>query len=228
MTRTVAAPASSRWAAALRARAALIACALIGLIVAVLLPGPWGAFPSTRAIIGWNVAVLLYLAVDLRVMFGASHARMRVRALQHDEGRVATLVLAIAAAVICLGAIVAELGLARELHGSARHWRTALAALTILTAWTFMQVMFALHYAHGYYASLQRGQPAGIDFPGIEPPDYADFLYLSCVIGTSAQTADVTFSSRAMRRVATVHCVLAFFFNATLLALSINIASGLI
>jgi uncharacterized membrane protein len=31
-----------------------------------------------------------------------------------------------------------------------------------------------------------------------------------------------------MRRVATVHCVLAFFFNATLLALSINIASGLI
>ena len=191
MTRTVAPPASSRWAAALRARAALIACALIGLIVAVLLPGPWAAFPSTRAIIGWNVAVLLYLAVDLRVMFGASHARMRVRALQHDEGRVATLVLAIAAAVMCLGAIVAELGLARELHGSARHWRTALAALTILTAWTFMQVMFALHYAHRYYADLQRGQPAGIDFPGIEPPDYGDFLYLSCVIGTSAQTADV-------------------------------------
>jgi len=215
-------------ATALRARAALIACALIGLLVAVLLPGPWGAVPSTRAIIGWNVAVLLYLAVDLRVMFGASHARMRVRALQHDEGRVVTLVLAIAAAVMCLGAIVAELGLARELHGSPRLWRTALAALTILTAWAFMQVMFALHYAHRYYAALQRGQPAGIDFPGTDPPDYADFLYLSCVIGTSAQTADVAFSSRAMRRFATVHCVLAFFFNATLLALSINIASGLI
>lgn len=217
-----------RWATALRARAALIVCSFIAVLVTIGLPGHWAAFPSTRAIIGWNVGVLLYLAIDLRVMFGASHARMRVRALHHDEGRVTTLVLAVVAAIMCLGAIVVELGLAKELHGSERLWRTALAGLTILTAWAFTQVMFALHYAHRYYVALQRGHPAGIDFPGSELPDYSDFLYLSCVIGTSAQTADVAFSSRAMRRLASLHCVLAFFFNATLLALSINIASGLI
>ena len=216
------------WVRGLRARTALLVCAAIGLIVGALVPGPWGHVPSTRLIIGWNVGALLYLATDLWVMFGASHARMRVRALQHDEGRVLALVLVVVAAVACLSAIVVELGLARDLHGSARLSRTAFAGLTIVTSWLFTQVMFALHYAHSYYAAVQRGQPGGIDFPGNEPPDYGDFLYMACVIGTSAQTADVSFSSRAMRRVGGVHCVLAFFFNATLLALSINIASGLI
>ena len=87
--------------------------------------------------------------------------------------------------------------------------------------------MFALHYAHDYYASEIRGQPGGLDFPGGHAPDYGDFLYFASVIGTSGQTADVSFTNRTMRRTGLVHCVLAFFFNTTLIALTINIASGL-
>jgi uncharacterized membrane protein len=88
--------------------------------------------------------------------------------------------------------------------------------------------MFALHYAHDYYASEVRGEHGGLQFPGGHAPDYADFLYFACIIGTSAQTADVSLTSRRMRRTGMVHCVLAFFFNTTLLALTINIASGLL
>lgn len=88
--------------------------------------------------------------------------------------------------------------------------------------------MFALHYAHDYYLAEDGGMPSGLDFPGGHAPDYGDFLYLACVIGTSGQTADVSFTSRAMRRIGTVHCVLAFVFNTTILALTINIASGLL
>ena len=69
--------------------------------------------------------------------------------------------------------------------------------------------------------------PSG-QFPGGQPPDYGDFLYFASVIGASGQTADVSFTSRKMRRTGTVHCVLAFFFNTTLVALTINIASGLL
>ena len=87
--------------------------------------------------------------------------------------------------------------------------------------------MFALHYAHDYYANLAQAPHGGLDFPGGQLPDYGDFLYFACVIGTSGQTADVSFTSRRMRRTGTVHCVLAFFFNTTLIALTINIASGL-
>ena len=152
---------------------------------------------------------------------------MRHRALQQDDGRVVVLALVVLAAIMCIGAIVAELSVSKELHGLLRYTHIALAGLTILSSWAFTQVMFALHYAHDYYGAEVRGNPGGLDFPGGHAPDYGDFLYFACVIGTSAQTADVSFTTRAMRRTGLVHCVLAFFFNTTLLALTINIASGL-
>ena len=44
----------------------------------------------------------------------------------------------------------------------------------------------------------------------------------------SGQPADVCFHGSALRPVGTVHCVVAFFFNASLLALSINVAAGML
>jgi uncharacterized membrane protein len=85
-----------------------------------------------------------------------------------------------------------------------------------------------MHYAHDYYVADTHGRPAGLSFPQEPAPDYLDFLYFSCVIGTSGQTADVSFTSKAMRRIGLIHCVLAFFFNTTVLALTINIAASLL
>lgn len=59
-------------------------------------------------------------------------------------------------------------------------------------------------------------------------PTYPDFLYFSYVIGTSAQTADVTISSRAMRILNTLHIVLAYMFNTTILAICINLVASFI
>ena len=162
------------------------------------------------------------------MMFWPPHERMKTRALEQDEGRIVILAFVIAAAIMSLGAIVAQLGVVKDLHGTLRYAHTGLAALTILSSWTFTQLMFALHYAHDYYAAEARQVPAGLAFPGGHAPDYGDFLYFACVIGTSGQTADVSFTSRTMRRTGSVHCFLAFFFNTTLLALTINIASGLV
>ena len=72
------------------------------------------------------------------------------------------------------------------------------------------------------------GGGGGLLFPSLKTPDYIDFLYFSCVIGTSAQTADVNITGQSMRKVALVHSVLAFFFNTVLLALLVNVAAGLI
>ena len=87
--------------------------------------------------------------------------------------------------------------------------------------------MFALHYAHDFYVAQEHGKLGGLEFPKSPTPEYSDFLYFACVIGTSGQTADVSFTSRSMRRTGLVHCVLAFFFNTTLVALTINISYGL-
>lgn len=203
-----------------------ISCA-IGLATFFLLPLDMAQQTITRAIVGWNVGACLYLALAMKMMFWSSHERMRSRALQDDEGRAVVLALVVTAALMCIGAIVAELAVVKELKGTIRTAHIALAAMTIASSWAFTQVMFALHYAHGYYATEVRGEHGGLEFPGGHPPDYGDFLYFACVIGTSGQTADVSFTNRKMRRTGTVHCVLAFFFNTTLVALTINIASGL-
>ncbi len=211
----------------LLARPRLFSSIAIGVATALLLPESVAQQVVTRAIIGWNVCAVLYLVLAMKMMFWSSHERMRTRALQHDEGSTVVLLLVITAALMCIGAIVAELAVVKDLKGTIRYAHIALAALTIASSWAFTQTMFALHYAHDYYVSAIHGEHGGLDFPGGHPPDYGDFLYFASVIGTSGQTADVSFSSRKMRRTGTVHCVLAFFFNTTLVALTINIASGL-
>ena len=211
----------------LLARPRLFSSIAIGVASALLLPESVAQQAVTRAIIGWNVCAVLYLVLAMKMMFWSSHERMRTRALQHDEGSTVVLLLVITAALMCIGAIVAELAVVKDLKGTPRYTHIALAALTIASSWAFTQTMFALHYAHDYYVSAIHGEHGGLDFPGGHPPDYGDFLYFASVIGTSGQTADVSFSSRKMRRTGTVHCVLAFFFNTTLVALTINIASGL-
>lgn len=209
------------------ARPRLCICALLGVLTVFFLPTSVAGHRATRLIFGWNVGAISYLVLAGRMMFWSTHERMRTRALEQDEGKVVVLALVVCAAIASLGAIVAQLAVAKDLQGTLRYEHIGLAVLTILSCWTFTQVMFALHYAHEYYAAEMRGFPGGLDFPGGHRPDYGDFLYFACVIGTSGQTADVGFTSRRMRRTGLVHCVLAFFFNTTLLALTINIASGL-
>ena len=54
------------------------------------------------------------------------------------------------------------------------------------------------------------------------------FLHFACVIGTAGQIADISFQGSALRPVGTVHCIVAFFFNASLLALAINVGASVL
>ncbi|WP_211222860.1 DUF1345 domain-containing protein [Paludibacterium yongneupense] len=211
----------------IRHRPRLLASTLIGIVAAFFLPPSLASHEITRIIIAWNIGTCLYLVLAARMMFWSSHDTMRWRARRQDEGRIVVLTFVVLAALAIIGAIVTELAVAKDMHGVLRSAHIGLAALTLASSWCFTHVMFALHYAHDYYAALGREKVAGLAFPGEEQPDYGDFLYFACIIGTSGQTADVSFTSRQMRRTGLVHCVLAFVFNTTLLALTINIASGL-
>jgi uncharacterized membrane protein len=211
----------------LLARPRLFVAVGFGVLVAVVLPQWLAMHAINRMIIGWNAGTGLYLVLAGVMMIHSTQEEMRVRARLHGEGRIVILILVVLAALASLGAIMAELAVARDMHGVLRYSHVALAGLTILTSWFFTQIMFALHYAHDYYAALERVGSGGLDFPGENAPDYGDFLYFACIIGTSGQTADVSFVSKTMRRTGLVHSVLAFFFNTTLIALTINIASSL-
>jgi uncharacterized membrane protein len=179
---------------------------------------------ASRLLVGWDLYVGLYLALVAHVMAVCDVSRIRERAAREDEGQVAILMLTVSAALASLGAIVAELG---SSVGSARRpSHVVLAALTILLSWAFIHAIFALHYAHEFYDETDGG---GLAFPGNDPaPDYWDFVYFSFVIGMTSQVSDVAVTSKRIRRAVAAHGVVAFIFNAALLALTVNIAASAI
>jgi uncharacterized membrane protein len=200
----------------------------VGIAVATFIPHATASREVTRLILGWNAGALLYLALAAWMIARADLSQIHRRARQQDEGALMILTLVVISSLASLGAIVAELSVAKDFTGSERLAHIALAAVTILSSWAFTQVMFALHYAHDYYAATSQGKPGGLIFPDTQHPDYMDFIYFAVVIGTSGQTADVSIASSPMRRVGLVHCVLAFLFNTSLIALTINVASSLL
>jgi uncharacterized membrane protein len=189
---------------------------------------------STRLLIAWGVGTWLYIVLSLIMMSGATEQSIRKHALVGDESRFVILTLASVAALASLGAIVAELAALKDTVGLLKYAHLVLAGLTIVSAWTFIHLIFAQHYAHEFYIerddeqSLPDELAGGLRFPGTAKPIFIDFLYFSFVIGVASQTADVDTTSHPMRQVTLAHCILAFFFNTIILALTINIAAGLI
>ncbi|WP_419802459.1 DUF1345 domain-containing protein [Mucilaginibacter sp.] len=96
-------------------------------------------------------------------------------------------------------------------------------------SWWLTHTVFTLRYAHLFYSTKNGKEKygAGLDFPSEPEPDYLDFVYFSFVIGMTFQVSDVEISSRKIRRLAWVHSILSFVFNTVIVALSINIISGL-
>jgi uncharacterized membrane protein len=206
---------------------------LLGILVGLAMPSDLRHV--TRVLIGWNAAMLTYfVAVAVMVRSSNEHSLAR-RAAAQDEGRFAILFLTIFAAAAAFGAIFYQLLLVKDEHGLNRSFHVGLAALTVISSWAFIHVMFALHYASECFsvrntkASLEAKIHGGLHFPGDdELPDYLDFFYFSFVIGVACATADVNITSRSIRRTALIHSVVAFFFNSAVLALTVNIAAGLV
>jgi uncharacterized membrane protein len=217
----------SMWRA-LRARPRLGWAVVAG--IAVWLAGPHllALHESAWILIGWNTGALLYLVLAWNMTHRTPVEAIRARSADQDEGALAILVLVVLGALAVLLAVGTQLAQVKQMHGAARGAHMGLAALTVVTSWLFTQVLFALHYAHDFYLARLRGTPDPLEFPGTTDPAYSDFFYFACIIGTSAQTADVSFATSSVRPVGTLHCVLAFFFNAALLALTINLAAGLL
>ena len=203
---------------------------LVGALTAVVLEvAPIPLLWSTRAVFAWDAALAVYIGSILMMMCDCDESRIRGRAAGQDEGQHFILILAVVAAFISILAIAAELSIAKGEHGLAKGLRVALAFVTVLASWGFVQMIFALHYAHEFYGEAEADgeHRGGLLFPGDDTPDYWDFLHFGAVIGVAAQTADVAFASKAMRRTGTMHCLVAFIFNTVVLALTINLLAGL-
>ena len=187
---------------------------------------------SIQLILTWNGFALTAIVLSwVRILFSEARTAVRAARLQ-DTGRTAIFIFVIAAAVASIFAVLFLLGSAKELHGKALSGHVLGAAGTVVCSWWLVHTIFALHYAHAYYQKCDAdpgGEDGeGLEFPGKEPPGFLDFAYFSFILGMTFQVSDVQITSRQIRALALVHGLLSFLFSTVILALAINIASGLV
>jgi uncharacterized membrane protein len=204
----------------IRARPRLFSSAALGLVIAGILALTTSCTPATRALVGWDVGVGVYLVLAFHMMADSDVSRIRRRAAMQDDGQLAILGITIGAALASLGAIVKLVMTDQSQNG------LTLAIITIVLSWAFIHTTFSLHYAHEFYGDSDDGG-GGLAFPGgEEAPDYWDFVYFSFVIGMTSQVSDVGVTTKQIRRTVAIHGVIAFLFNTALLALTVNIAAS--
>jgi uncharacterized membrane protein len=216
----------------IRHRPRIYICAIVMVLAYFIIPPDMRT--PTRALLAWNVGALLFIGLVGWMMARATEASIQAQAALEDENQWVLLVVGTVAACAALAAIVSELGVVKDLTGWNKGAHIALTAITILSAWTFIHLLYTLHYAHEYYgdvydeSGIATADRRGLNFPGERNPAYGDFLYFAFVIGCASQTADVETISPTMRRITLAHGIVAFFFNTVILALTINIGAGFI
>jgi uncharacterized membrane protein len=179
-----------------------------------------------QALIGWNVAVWLYLVIIIPVMFRADHHRVREVAANQDESAgmvLGTMTIGIA---LTMAAVISELSGAGKASSAEQAVHYLVTAVTVVGSWILLGVLYCFHYAHKFYNS--KAKDPELKFPDEEKePNYWDFLYFSFTISVAVQTSDVAVMTRSMRKVVLSHSVMSFVFNLVILGLGINIAAGL-
>lgn len=176
--------------------------------------------PSVALLWAFDASAVVFLASTAWMMARATPQSLRRRTALQSEGKWSVLVFSL----VLSGAVFAALSL--ELHAVRGHAGTlALAGSSIVLAWLFFSVMFALQYAHSDCLARGTGAPALL-FPGSGEPDYWDYVYFSVVLSMTFQTSDVNIAGRHVRHLVLLHSIAAFFFNVVILALTVNALAG--
>lgn len=184
--------------------------------------------PLAEAVIaGFDLGVLIYTLSCVPLWRSSDAGVIRLHARRDDGGQLLLLFLSSLISIVVLVAL-SLLILDKNQLGAVH---IALLIATLLSTWTFTNLIFAFHYARLYYSPRDRahsesGDHEGLDFPGDAAPDFSDFVNFAFVIGMTCQTADITINKAAMRRVTTFHGLFAFAFNLGILALSVNVLAG--
>ena len=202
---------------------------LCGLAIAPLLPH--GLSHTTRAILAWDTGVIVYLVLVSFLFTTERAARMAADAAAQEEGEWTIFWLTMAAVAFSLAAIISEFAdTTKDLPPLQRNLHVVLVAVTLFVSWLMTHTTFAFRYAHEYYEARPDGTDImrGLEFPHEKRPDYLDFVYFSLVIGMTFQVSDVQITARKFRRLAAAHGLLSFLFNTIILALTVNLAAGLL
>lgn len=204
--------------AATRLTWALLGGAVAGVVASLLTP------LSASILLGWDVAVLIYLAWTWSAVQGLDPEVTAQLAKREDPSTPVADLVVIGAGTAMLAAVGFALAKAGEATGGMKAYLVTLGLVSVVLSWAVVHTVFALKYARAYYA-----EPAGgIEFNEDEPPNYIDFAYYAFTVGMTFQVADTNITSRAVRRTTLHHALLSYLFGSVLLGLVINVVATLL
>lgn len=184
---------------------------------------------------GFDLGACVFIVGTLRLMYGEKADGMRTPPKENDPDHYILLIVALLIVAVVLVAVTVEM----TGSGGGFAIAVALACCTLLIAWVFSNLLFALHYTRSFYSPSERGDDesrsdgsksdtGGLQFLGDETPLYSDFAYFSFVLGMTFQVSDVDITSRAVRRLDLYHALVAFLFNIIVVALSVSLIGGML
>jgi uncharacterized membrane protein len=184
---------------------------------------PW----QLSTLFGWDVAAASFV-VWVWTSAGRFDPEETQRfATREDNSRLSAQLLVVSAAVVSLVGVGFDLLKASQARTGSGHVTLILAAVaTGVLSWATVHTVYALRYAHEYYA---RPPVGGIDFKSGQDyrPDYRDFAYVAFGVGATFQVADTDINHRMVRRTVLAHSLLAYLFGAVILAVTINVVAAL-
>lgn len=215
----------------LRSKPRILYSAIVGVIVAFLLVG---SHSSTRFLIGWTAAALTYLLLVFLMTQYANRRNIAYLSEHEDDGELIVFIISMLSAGISLTAILHHVDQIDVIPKAEQQLAVVLAGLTYVTSWLVLHTAFMLHYANAYYRSDDPNNKvpplvfAEMISAQSRKPTYSDFFHFSVIIGMTCQTADVLIGNSKIRKIVTVHSLISFLFNATLLALVMNLVAGIL
>jgi uncharacterized membrane protein len=189
--------------------------------------------PSVPAVtlITWIAIALSIIILDWITILWAHPKEIRKIASLEDSSRLMIFIFVMAASLVSLIAILLLLKSAKGASDDTVAGYIILAMAAVIVSWWLVHTVFTMRYAHLYYNTDdgKKTPVGGLEFPGDDKePDYLDFVYYSFVVGMTFQVSDVEISSKHIRRLTWAHGLISFAFNTAIVALSINVISGMV
>ncbi|MCE6991049.1 DUF1345 domain-containing protein [Dyadobacter sp. CY323] len=205
-------------------------------VACVVSVSAYGKFSQpVHILVTWLGYCLTSLTLSWITILSSHPADVKKEVYAQDSSRTLIFLFAVTAAFVSLFAILLLLKNTGDSVSQADLTGHILLSLaSVICSWWLVHTIFTLRYAHLFYSDVAKGQvhksqkPGGMEFPDEDQPDYLDFTYFSFVLGMTFQVSDVQITSKRIRRLALVHGILSFAFNTVIVALSINIVSGLV
>ncbi len=212
-----------------RARFVGFGVAAIGAVDVAIFAPKW-IEGTLRAAAAYDAAALVLIVTFWVLAMHSDPEHTRHRAAIEDPGRNVVLALVLLSIAIGLAGAVVILGQGPHVASGNQKIAAYLIGLAaVVCGWFLIHTLFTFRYAHlFYFDSDNDDEPdGGLKFPDTKDPSDYDFLYFSFIIGMTFQVSDVEVTDSRVRQVVLFHSLISFGYNTAIVALSINILSGL-